>query len=163
SELGMIVEATGGVIDKFTGDGFLAHFGVLESSETHCEDACWCAVRLREHLTKLNYARHIEDQPIISLGIGLHTGIIASGVITTFSKSEFTVLGSVVNTTSRIEGLTKFFSVDCLVSEDVYEACKTKFSFQRMPFEPLRGVSYSQATYWLLPTNVFMGNKFPST
>jgi class 3 adenylate cyclase len=163
SELGMVVEACGGVVDKFTGDGFLAHFGVLEEGGKHSADACWCAVRMRESLTKLNFERHIGNQPVVTIGVGIHTGEIASGVITTTSKAEFTVLGGVVNTASRIESLTKHFTVDCLVSEDVYNVCKDEFTFQKMPVQPLRGIRSEQPTYWLLPTNIFLGNSFPSS
>lgn len=162
SELGMVVEACGGVIDKFTGDGFLAHFGVLESSESHSKDACWCAVRMREALVKMNFHRHSDSLPVVEVGIGIHVGEVASGVITTVSKAEFTVLGGVVNMASRIESLTKEFSLDCLVSEDIYEICKDEFQFKKMPVRTLRGIRSEQATYWLMPTNVFIGNVFPN-
>src|SRR5690606_16295091 len=96
SELGMVVEACGGVVDKFTGDGFLAHFGVLETNTSHSEDACWCAVRIRECVSKLNMQRYLNQEVVVSIGIGIHTGTIASGVITTSVKTEFSVFGDVV-------------------------------------------------------------------
>ncbi len=160
-ELGSVVEASGGVIDKFTGDGFLAHFGVVKllshkSNAEESADACWCAVRIRDRLRTLNLERHIEHQPTVEVGIGIHFGMIASGVISTLSKSELTILGSNVNIASRIESLTKEFSVDCLVSESVFELCKDTFDFQKMPLRILRGISSSHSTYWLLPTNLFL-------
>lgn len=156
SELGMVVEACGGVVDKFTGDGFLAHFGVLEKNTSHIQDACWCAVRIRESVAKLNLQRYFADQPVVAVGMGIHTGVVASGVISTSVKSEFTVLGDVVNLAARIENLTKEFLVDCLVSQSVFEACKERMQFQKMPLRSLRGVKSSQPTYWLLPTNRFL-------
>ncbi|RYZ83765.1 MAG: adenylate/guanylate cyclase domain-containing protein, partial [Proteobacteria bacterium] len=125
--------------------------------------ACWCAVRIRESLIGLNFKRHIDNQPIIAVGIGIHSGDLVSGVITTISKTEFTVFGGVVNTASRIEALTKHFSVDCLVSENTFLQCQQRLNFQKMPFHELRGITTSQSTYWLLPTNEFIGNKYPST
>lgn len=156
SELGMVVEASGGVVDKFTGDGFLAHFGILEKNNTHVQDACWCAVRIRECVEKLNLNRYFNQEVVVAVGIGIHTGIVASGVITTSVKAEFTVLGDVVNLAARIEGLTKEFTVDCLVSEAVYKSCKEQFSFQKMPHRQIKGFKESQETYWLLPTNFFL-------
>jgi class 3 adenylate cyclase len=161
--MGSIVEACGGTIDKFTGDGFLAHFGVLGREQEDvdakfAEAACWCAIRIRECLTEINLTRHIREQPTVEVGIGIHSGVVASGVISTFSKSEFTVLGTTVNTASRIESLTKEFSVDCLVSDDLYKLCSEKFDFQPMPVRILRGLKASRLTYWLLPTNLFMNN-----
>lgn len=156
SELGMVVEACGGVIDKFTGDGFLAHFGILTETTSHVEDACWCAIRLRTAAQQLNLNRYFDQQPVISIGMGIHTGTVAAGVITTSIKAEFTVLGDVVNLTSRIESLTKEFSVDCLVSSSVFDAVNGSFSFQKMPHREIRGSKASQEIYWLLPTNQFL-------
>lgn len=119
-------------------------------------EACWCAVRIRESVAKLNLQRYFADQPVVAVGIGIHTGVFASGVISTSVKSEFTVLGDVVNLAARIENLTKEFLVDCLVSQAVYEACKERLQFQKMPLRALKGVKSNQSTYWLLPTNRFL-------
>lgn len=156
SELGMVVEACGGVVDKFTGDGFLAHFGVLEESKSHVEDACWCAVRLRTCVQQLNLKRYFDQQHVISVGIGIHTGTVAGGVITTSVKEEFTVLGDVVNLAARIESLTKEFTVDCIVSKAVFDTVNSHFAFQKMPYREIRGSTTPQETYWLLPTNLFL-------
>lgn len=154
-ELGNLVASCGGTIDKFTGDGFLAHFGVETSLPAHAEEACWCAIRMREALMRINTSRFIDDQPVVSLGIGIHTGRLAAGRITTISKSEFTVLGATVNIASRIESLTKHFSVDCLISSQTAEKIGSKFRLQEMPVQTLRGVKTEQLTYWLLPTNTW--------
>jgi class 3 adenylate cyclase len=154
SEIGVVVEDCGGVVDKFTGDGLLAHFGILKSNTDHVVDACKCAIRIRTCVNKINLQRYIESQPIVSVGIGIHTGSVASGVISTSVKQEFTVFGSVVNFSSRLESLTKEFTVDCLASEAVFNAVQNLFSFQKMPFRDIRGFSSKHQTYWLLPTNI---------
>lgn len=154
-ELGNVVEACGGTVDKFTGDGFLAHFGILTPAKNSALDACWCAIRMRDQLMTVNTSRYISDQPVVSIGIGIHHGTVATGVISTFTKSEFTVLGDVVNMAARIESLTKEFTVDCLVSEAVVNEIGSELMFQKMPFRPLKGIRSAQLTYWLLPTNLF--------
>lgn len=156
SEMGMVVEACGGVVDKFTGDGLMAHFGILESNPSHVLDACWCAIRLRDCVTNLNLQRYMDQQPIIAIGMGIHTGTLASGVISTSVKREFTVFGDVVNFAARLESLTKDFVVDCLVSEAVYKASQSQFAFQKMPSREIKGFLSNHETYWLLPTNRFI-------
>jgi len=155
--LGQVVERCGGTIDKFTGDGFLAHFGVANESTTHVEDACRCAILLREHLARLNVQRHAGDQRVVSIGIGIHSGDVAGGVVRASFKAEFSVFGTVVNTAARIEALTKDFGVDCLVSETIYAEVRDTFAFKEMPHRPLKGIRASQLTYWLLPTNLVKG------
>ncbi len=156
SELGMVVEACSGVIDKFTGDGFLAHFGILEKESNHAKNACECAVRIRASVEKLNLKRYLDQQIIVAVGIGISSGLIASGVISTSVKAEFSVFGDVVNLAARIESLTKEFTVDCLVSESVFEACKESLMFKKMPAREVRGFKSIPNTYWLLPTNIFI-------
>ncbi len=153
-ELGSTIEACNGTLDKFTGDGFLAHFGIDQSETDHVIDACQAAVEIRKALMKINTQRFIVNQPVIAAGVGIHSGAVAAGYVRTMAKREFTVLGSTVNLASRIEGLTKFFSVDCLVSSGVERHAKKQFQFQNMPIQSLRGVSQPQETFWLLPTNI---------
>ncbi len=156
SEMGMVVEANGGVVDKFMGDGLLAHFGILEPDAQHIEQACRCAIRIRACVSKINLQRYIDSQPVVSVGIGIHTGSVASGVISTTVKQEFTVFGDVVNFSSRLESLTKDFTVDCLASEAVFKAVQHQFAFQKMPMREIRGFSSQHQTYWLLPTNILV-------
>ena len=153
SEMAEEVERSRGAIDKFTGDGFLAHFGILHPSQTHVRDACDCVLRIRKRVAKLNQTRKNSAQPIIKVGMGIHTGMVASGVIATPGKAEFTVFGNVVNFASRVEGLTKDFIVDCLVSSAVHAAIGDKLAFKQMAERKVRGFEAPQTTYWLLPTN----------
>ena len=154
-ELGSVVEACGGIIDKFTGDGFLAYFGRPEENLKHADDACWCAIRMRSALIKINSFRYLTDQIIISTGIGIHSGPVAAGLISAFQKSEYTILGSTVNTAARIESLTKLFSVDCLISMETVQRLTHPFLLQAMPIKPLRGLQESVPTHWLLPMNLW--------
>jgi adenylate cyclase len=68
-------------------------------------------------------------------------------------KKEYTILGATVNIAARVEALTKFFSVDCLISETTVKQLKTDFMLKEMPLQPLRGISSSIRTSWLLPMN----------
>lgn len=151
--LGEEVEKGGGSVDRFTGDGFLAHFGVAGDQEDHAEKACSTAVRLRKTLMGINMQRYFDTETVISFGIGIHTGKVAYGKIKTLQISQQTVLGDVVNTASRIEALTKFFKIDILVSEMTYRRVDKKFSFKKMPVKKLKGKKDKIQTYWLLPTN----------
>lgn len=151
--MGAVVEACNGVVDKFTGDGFLAHFGIINSEIDHALEACYCAIRMRNALTKINSTRYLVDQPVVMMGIGINTGLVAAGTISTMRKAEYTVLGSTVNLASRIEGLTKEFGVDCLVSDQTYSLVEEKLLFQQMPARVLRGISDPIKIHWLLPMN----------
>src|SRR5579885_2598784 len=115
ARLGQEVLELGGALDKFTGDGLLAHFGVVGELPSHAVTAVNCAIRMGRALSEINRTRYFARQPVVSLGIGVCSGPIAYGSITVGERKEMTVLGDVVNTASRIEGLTKRFCVDILL------------------------------------------------
>ena len=151
--LGEEVEAEGGTVDRFTGDGFLAHFGIAEEAANSTADACRAALNMRAVLKEINKQRYRDVESVVTAGIGIHTGGMAYGEIKTDQLSQFTVLGNVVNIASRIEALTKYFSVDILLSQPGYKLVKDDFLFQEMPLKKVKGINNKIHTYWLLPMN----------
>lgn len=151
--LGKEVEKNRGVVDRFTGDGFLAHFGVDDADKDHADLACRAVLDLRETLSKINSDRYLNQENVLNIGIGLHTGEVAVGEITSGKITQRTILGDTVNTASRIESLTKFFSVDALISESTKNRLSKDLKLQKMPLKKLKGKEKSVQTYWLLPMN----------
>ncbi|WP_138431191.1 adenylate/guanylate cyclase domain-containing protein [Fodinibius saliphilus] len=153
TELGEEVERQGGKVDRFTGDGFMAHFGIINGTSNHVKDACKAALRMRRKLQNINTARYLDVKRVVSAGIGIHTGTVALGEISTKQIKQTTVLGDVVNTTARIEQLTKFFSVDILLSNESYKRVEKEFQFKEMSPKQIQGKRNEIETHWLLPMN----------
>lgn len=151
--LGNEIEKNDGTVDRFTGDGFMAHFGIDVEMKNHADIACNTIIDLRECLTDINNKRYLDDELIVSLGVGVHTGDVAVGNITTGKTTQTTILGDTVNTAARIEGLTKFFAVDALISESTRQSLSEKFLLQKMPLKKLKGKKEKILTHWLLPMN----------
>ena len=151
--LGEIIEDHGGIVDRFTGDGFLAHFGLNDDESNHALQACNAIKDIRSGLNKVNMNRYFSEQTVVTVGIGINTGTVASGIIKTNQFEQHTILGDVVNTTARIEQMTKYFMVDVLVSESTYNETSDHFSFQKMPLKSVPGKKKLIQTYWLLPIN----------
>ena len=103
------LEAHGGQILKFMGDGLLAVFPVSDGAARAAiyGEALKAAIAARGHLATLNTALRDEGQAAIDFGIGLHAGSVAFGNIGTKARRDFTVIGPAVNHASRIQDLTK--------------------------------------------------------
>lgn len=151
--LGEVVEENGGTVDRFTGDGFLAHFGFAEETDKHAKMAAKTCVSIRDKLSDINASRYFKVESMVSVGIGVHTGEAAYCRIETNHFKQTTVLGDTVNLASRIEEITKYFMVDILFSEETRQLLNQKFTFKKMPLKSVRGKKKPVQTHWLLPTN----------
>lgn len=130
-------EASGGVVDKFIGDGALVVFGVPEPRQDDSARAIACARHLLALVQRWNAKRQFD--PPIRVGIGIHSGVVYCGVIGDERRLEFTVLGDVVNVAARIEQATKQFDVPLLASAIVVAEAGQQSEWQEMSREPLRG------------------------
>ncbi|HEX8705172.1 MAG TPA: adenylate/guanylate cyclase domain-containing protein [Myxococcaceae bacterium] len=134
-----IVMAREGMVNKFLGDGMMACWGVPDHTEDHAEQAMRAALDMRAKLEELNAWREQHGQPRLRIGIGLHTGVVAAGMLGGAQQHEYTVIGDPVNVAARVEGLTKTLGVDILVSESTWKRGGAKFQAERMGEELLKG------------------------
>ncbi|NTX05210.1 MULTISPECIES: adenylate/guanylate cyclase domain-containing protein [Myxococcus] len=134
-----IVMTRGGIVNKFLGDGMLACWGVPDSSEDHAERAMRAALDMREKLGELNARRVLQGLSPLRIGIGLHTGVVAAGMLGGAEQHEYTVIGDAVNLASRVEGLTKVHGVDILVSESTWLRGGGDFTGRRLGETHVKG------------------------
>lgn len=116
-----IVNRHHGIINKFLGDGFMAVFGAPLSDGRDCANAVHAA---REILSRVK--EEVAGSTILPtrVGIGIHAGEAVTGNIGSSVRKEYTVIGDVVNTASRIEQLNKEFGSQLLISEVAWEAAR---------------------------------------
>ncbi|MEK7467738.1 MAG: adenylate/guanylate cyclase domain-containing protein [Planctomycetota bacterium] len=93
-----------GSLDKFIGDALLAVFGSPFKAPDDPDRAVQCALAMQEKLKRMNEDWERRGRPVIQMGIGINTGIAALGMIGSDQRMEFTVIGDVVNTASRLCG-----------------------------------------------------------
>ena len=119
AEMGHAVEAAGGRIDKFIGDGVMALFGLDTGVEAGCREALAAARDMAERMEILNRALVHDISEPLRIGIGIHTGPAIVGEMGYGTAVSITAVGDSVNTASRIEGLTKTYACQLVVSEAV--------------------------------------------
>ncbi len=118
-----IIARHNGFIDKYIGDSIMALFG--ES----VDDAVNAAIEMCNELRRFNEERKAIAKPAIDVGIGIHTGKLMLGVIGGKGRIDGTVISDAVNLASRIEGLTKIYGANIIVSEDSLFGLKDKAAY----------------------------------
>lgn len=116
------IERQGGMVDKFIGDAIMAIFPLDRGTGNDSSTAAIvAALAMRDELERFN-RRLADGLPPMSIGIGLHAGEVVAGLIGSPQKREYTVIGDVVNTASRLEGMTKQLGASILVTSAVLES-----------------------------------------
>ncbi|EAW38712.1 response regulator [Lyngbya sp. PCC 8106] len=116
NQMSLCIDSNYGFIDKYLGDAIMA---VFDREQFHQEDALNAAIIMQRSLEKFNEDRdQFQIQEPLKIGIGINTGIGMIGTLGSESRMDSTVIGDVVNTASRLEGLTKSYGCKIIVSEE---------------------------------------------
>lgn len=117
-EMTDVIMRWGGTPDKFIGDAIMAFWGAPVRQENHAELAVRCAVNMVSRLSLLQEKWRAEGKPILDCGIGINTGeVIVGNIGAEGKKMDYTIIGDHVNLCSRIEGLTRKYNVNILITE----------------------------------------------
>ena len=115
-----------GTIDKFIGDAIMAFWNAPLDIADHPLRACRAALKMRAVLADLNardaFGFGQRGLANVRIGIGVHTGLACVGNMGSERRFNYSAMGDVVNTTSRIESNTKELGVDIVVSDDIARA-----------------------------------------
>jgi adenylate cyclase len=115
-----------GVVDKYIGDAIMAYWGMPFNQENkQAQLAAQASVEMlnkiqkfREELPELLGIR--RNLPEISIRTGIATGEVVVGNIGSEKTKNFTVMGDIVNLSSRLEGANKIYGTQILINEATF-------------------------------------------
>jgi adenylate cyclase len=114
--MGQAIEAEGGRVDKFIGDGIMALFGIECELDQACRQSLAAARAMAFALDQLNHQLRDDLREPLRMGMGLHAGPVIIGEMGYQRVTSLTAIGDPVNVASRLEVLTKEFGVQLVVS-----------------------------------------------
>ncbi|OPX56925.1 adenylate cyclase [Oceanospirillum multiglobuliferum] len=141
-----------GTLDKFIGDAIMAFWGAPIRIANHPDQAVQCALAMVRELTKVNEKLNAKGYKSINVGIGLHTGDVVLGNIGSSKKLDYTVIGDNVNLASRMEGLTKNYRCEVLITEDTVRAFQSPMPCIKVDLVRVKGKQHPTAVY--IPTDI---------
>lgn len=145
------IEAYGGHVLKFIGDGMLAIFPDGDQA-TACVRALDAASEQRRRVDALNDRRRASGQAVTDTHVALHLGDLLYGNVGSPRRLDFTVLGAAVNEAARIEALCGSLDQKVIVSSAFAQACGTARSrLVSLGRYAMKGVARPQELYTLDP------------
>jgi adenylate cyclase len=122
-----------GTLDKYLGDGLMATFGTPFAGDSDAGNALRCAQAMIGSIEELNLERSDRGEPPIRISLGLHYGQVVLGDIG-LNRLEFAVIGTTVNTASRLESLTRELGCVLVASNDLVQQAQTEKNSPRGDF-----------------------------
>lgn len=105
----MSIQANGGAVDKYVGDGLVATFCLPQPLPAPQRSALEAAQDLLLRVDRLNVELAAEGIEAIRIGIGIHSGEVLAGHVGSGKRREFSVIGSAVGIAGQLEAMTKEF------------------------------------------------------
>jgi adenylate cyclase len=147
SRLTSLIRANRGTIDKYMGDCVMAFWGAPVETSEHARLAVKSAMEMANAVRDINREHREKGLPEIGIGIGLNTGTMCVGDMGSNIRRSYTVIGDSVNLGSRLEGLSKAYGVDIVVSDSTRQL-STEFAWQELDRVRVKGKEQAVAIYW---------------
>ena len=141
-----VIHEKRGTIDKYMGDAIMAFWGAPIDEDAHAKLALEAGIEMINRISDINKNFAARGWPEIRIGVGINTGIMNVGNMGSEFRMAYTVLGDAVNLGSRLEGLTKGYGVDLLVSESTKEAVP-EYMFREVDKVRVKGKDLPVAIY----------------
>jgi adenylate cyclase len=126
-----------GTLDKFVGDEIMALFGAPVTHPDDAYRAVKVAVEQLEALDEWNLVRVADGEPAIHVGVGINSGSVVAGYLGSSKALEYTVIGDVVNTASRLCSVAK--AGEIIISNNTFELVKDYFETQELSPTQVKG------------------------
>jgi adenylate cyclase len=146
SRLTETIQSHRGTTDKYMGDCVMAFWGAPIDTPKHAELAVKAALDMSIAVRKINAEHHAKGMPAIGVGIGLNTGTMCVGNMGSDIRRSYTVIGDAVNLGSRLEGLSKNYGVEIVVSEAT-KKLTTDFAWQELDKVRVKGKDTAVSIY----------------
>lgn len=145
-----ILFSTYGTLDKYIGDAIMAFWGAPVAQEDHAARACSCALKMWRELAKLNAKWELEGRRPIAIGIGINTGEVNFCRMGSSKRLAWTVMGDNVNLASRLEGITKEYQTQIVISENTHKQIAGQFVCRELDKIKVKGKHEPVKIYELL-------------
>ncbi|MFW5826282.1 MAG: adenylate/guanylate cyclase domain-containing protein, partial [bacterium] len=142
-----IIVDHGGIVDKYIGDAIMAFYGAPVRHDDDALKAVVSALKMQDAIEEINDEHLADGKPIFKTGIGINYGVVTVGNIGSEKKMDYTIIGDMVNYGSRLEGLTKTYGQDLIVSKSIFRKVKNQIPTRFVDFVQVKGKTSGESIY----------------
>jgi len=135
-----IVQAHGGTIDKFLGDGIMATFGAAQESRTYAADALRAVDEVMRDVSTWPQNPLLSRLPSPPLGAAVASGPVVFGAVGAAGRLEVTVIGATVNLAAKLEKHNKVLGCRALTTAETFELALSQGYRPEHPPEEAEGL-----------------------
>jgi class 3 adenylate cyclase len=137
------VTEQGGVIDKYTGDGLMALFGIPNAIEHAPRQGVNAAIEIRERLARFNERRGLA----LGIHVGVNTGLVVAGEIGGRVRRAFSAMGDTVNLAARLKEAAAHDAI--YVGPETHRYTRQDFEYRALEPLALKGKERAVQAYEL--------------
>lgn len=142
-----------GTIDKFIGDAIMAYWNAPVPIKNHPDEAVKSAIEQINMLVEVNEKVKPVYDVEVKIGIGIHTGVVTAGDMGSEGRSDYTIIGDNVNLASRMEGLTKQYDAQILISKSTYEKLEGEYKIRPIDLVEVKGKHEAVEIFEVIASN----------
>jgi class 3 adenylate cyclase len=166
-----------GIVGSIIGDALLAVFGTMKSDTNKCLEAVRSAYQIQEVASELRSEmmqkrelivtrrgalteseERVLKAVLVEVGVGIDGGDVFYGNIGSYERMTNTVIGDNVNSSSRLEGLTRVYKVPVICSlfikEEIEAVSTGEFRFVELDLVQVKGKTIGKRIYWPVRTSM---------
>lgn len=144
------IENNQGILNQYTGDGFMSIFGAPFSGKQDADNAVQCAIEMMRQLTQFNQQQVLNQSEPINIGIGISTGDVILGNVGSLKRMEYTAVGDSVNLAARLESATKQYGVQIMICEKTMQQLSQDFQIRYLDCVRVKGQNKPVTIYEVL-------------
>ena len=119
-----IIQAHGGYVDKYAGDGVMAEWGVPYPNPDHARLACFAALAQQARIAELRPQFRRDFNVDVSVRMGLNSGPVSAGNMGAQGRFSYTVMGDAVNQAARFEPANKDYGTLIMLGQTTYDLAR---------------------------------------
>ncbi|MGH9194983.1 MAG: adenylate/guanylate cyclase domain-containing protein [Acidimicrobiia bacterium] len=151
-EMNKAIISVGGNVWQFVGDAVMGVFGAPIAQEDHADKALEAALAMHRAQSEVNQRWISDGLPPFEIGIGLSTGEVATALLGSEERCEYTVVGDTVNLAQRLQDVARPGGVT-VVSEATYVELKSPPEAEKLDAFTVKGRQTTVIAYRIPPSD----------